>query len=50
MTRQPVNVSASKPAGLYRVKVGPIAELAQVQQLSERLVALDMGQPRLLTE
>lgn len=50
ITSEEVNVSPSQPKGFYRVKIGPITGLAKVQQLSERLMASNMGQPRLIAE
>jgi rare lipoprotein A len=49
-TDQPVKISASEPAGYYRVQIGPLAELSVVQQISERLLLLNMGRPHLISE
>ena len=45
-----VKIRPSEPAGFYRVQIGPLTELTQVQQISERLMALNMGQPQLIAE
>ena len=50
LTDQQVKIRASEPAGFYRVRIGPLLELAQAQQLSERLQQLNIGQPRLISE
>jgi peptidoglycan lytic transglycosylase len=50
VTTRPVQISATEPAGYYRVQIGPIKQLQQVQQISERLIEMNMGQPRLISE
>lgn len=45
-----VLIKASEPAGFYRVQLGPLSSYAQVQQVSEQLLELDISQPKLITE
>ncbi len=50
LTSQDVQVKPSEPEGYYRVQVGPMSELAEVQLVSERLLQLNISQPRLISE
>lgn len=49
-TNKSVKVSADELGGFYRVQIGPLAKLSEVEQLSDRLLALNLGQPRLVKE
>lgn len=42
-----VFISASEPAGFYRVQLGPIASLAKAQQLRDKLQKLQLGTPQI---
>lgn len=49
-TQQAVNIEASVPAGFYRVKLGPLASLKEVERISEQLLAFNITQPRLISK
>jgi rare lipoprotein A len=50
VTERDVEVSMSEPPGFYRVQVGPLAELTDVQQVSDQLISKGLGQPRLISK
>jgi rare lipoprotein A len=49
ITRQPVRIDESEAAGLFRVRVGPLASIADVQRVSQQLRELQLS-PRLITQ
>jgi rare lipoprotein A len=49
-TPHDVSVKASEPAGFYRVQLGPLTSISQVQQVSEQLISMNLEQPRVVTE
>lgn len=48
--KHPVSIRPSEPAGFYRVHIGPLNDLDLVKGISEQLLAMNMGQPRLVTQ
>lgn len=48
--KHPVAIRPSEPAGFYRVQIGPLSDLALVAGVSEQLLAMNMGQPRLVSQ
>jgi rare lipoprotein A len=49
-TKQLVQVKASEPAGFYRVQLGPLNSIEQVQQVTEKLVELNIKKSQLIIE
>ena len=47
---EPVKVVASEPEGFYRVHLGPLDSIEEVQQVTNRLQELNYQSPRLITE
>ena len=47
---QLVTVKASEPTGFYRVQLGPLSTMDQVEELSAKLLELNIEQPRLIIE
>jgi rare lipoprotein A len=45
-----VSIKPSEPAGFYRVQLGPLTSISQVQQVSEQLISMNLEQPRVVTE
>lgn len=46
--KQDVLIKNSEPPGYYQVRVGPMAQLNEVQQVSEQLATMGMGQAHLV--
>jgi rare lipoprotein A len=42
-------IKSADLAGIYRVQIGPVKQLEQVKEMSERLIALGKGRPQLLS-
>ncbi len=47
-TEHAVAIKPSQPAGFYRVQLGPMATLELAQKVSQKLVAMNYSQPRLI--
>ncbi len=47
-TEHSVAINPSQPVGFYRVQLGPIATLELAEKVSEKLVALNFSQPKLI--
>jgi rare lipoprotein A len=52
LTSLPVHIKnpAGQPRGLYRVRVGPLPNLAQAQNLSSKIAAARLGKPLLINQ
>lgn len=48
--KHPVSIRPSEPAGFYRVQIGPLNDLDLIKGISEQLLAMNMGSPRLITQ
>ena len=48
ITDHPVSISETAPAGFYRVKVGPFAQLQMADEVSQQLVEGQLGKPRIV--
>ncbi|MEC9085694.1 MAG: SPOR domain-containing protein, partial [Pseudomonadota bacterium] len=53
LTRHPVFIRSVKNSSgnvLYRVRVGPMLDIRELRELSERVVAANLGSPYTVTE
>ncbi len=50
MTGRDIKIFASESAEFYRVQIGPLVKLDQVQLISDQLEAAGKGRPRLISE
>jgi len=49
-TPRDIAIEASEPAGFYRVQIGPLSTLGDVEAISEQLVTMGKGRPRLISK
>jgi len=49
-TAREIAIEVSEPVGFYRVQIGPLSTLGDVEAISEQLVAQGRGRPRLISK
>ena len=48
VTSETIEISHSSVEGLYRVWIGPLVNESDIRQLSDRLVAMNLGVPKVV--